>query len=228
MKRIDEVIEVANENDRYGEPHIFEEADADDRWMIHVAKYHERRRAILRPRLPRFPRDTQGSSSDMADGSKGKNMGTRDFSNTNGSSAIESDSSDDEDMEEVADDAERECILKIFEDFPTVIQKARHLPAVDSDDHGIMVMSNPESGWSHIDPEKLPPRIRQYLAKFTILDAVAFPDGVYPDLSLNGGGSHRWLLATARKEFICDTSTQNVWYRPIENNKQPNSPQQPL
>lgn len=164
----------------------------------------------------------------MADGSKGKNVGTEDFFNTNGSSAIESDSSDDGDMEAVADDAEREWILKIFEDFPTVIQRARHLPAIDSDSHGIMTMSNPESGWFRIDPEKLPPRIKQYLAEFTVLDAAAFPDGVYPDLALNGGGSHRWLLATARKEFICDTSTLNVWYRPLNNGNQPNSPQQPL
>lgn len=305
MRRIDEVIHVADENDRYGEPHIFEEADADDRWIAHVAQHHERRRAVARPRYQvwklgaqsaasqqltaenlalvnasnrsdagadvsetllrikgrtrdaaqpkasssspgssahssrataasttrtrlRFPRDTQGSSSDITDGSKGKNMVTKDFFNTNGSSAIESDSSDDGDMEAVEDDAEREWILKIFEDFPTVIQKARHLPAIDSDDHGIMVMSNRESGWFHIDPEKLPPRIRQYLAEFTVLDAAAFPDGVYPDLALNGGGSHRWLLATARKEFICDTLTLNVWYRPLGNNNQTNSSQQPL
>lgn len=306
MRRIDEVIHVADENDRYGEPHIFEEADADDRWITHVAQHHERRQAVARPRYQvwklgaqsaasqpltaenlalvnasnhpdagadigetlsrvqgrtrdaahhkasssspgssahssrataassttrtrlRFPRDSQGSSSDMADRSKGKKMGTEDFFNTNSSSAIESDSSDDGDMEAVADDAEREWILKLFEDFPTVIQKARHLPAIDSDDHGIMTMSNRESGWFHIDPEKLPPRIRQYLAEFTVLEAAAFPDGVYPDLALNGGGSHRWLLATARKEFICDTLTLNVWYRPLNNGNQPSSPRQPL
>lgn len=91
-----------------------------------------------------------------------------------------------------------------------------------------MIISNPESGWSHLDSARLPPRVRKYLAEFTVLNAAAFPDGVYPDLAPNGVDSHRWLLATARKEFICDTSTLDVWYRSLDHTQQSRPPQQPL
>lgn len=302
LKSIDEVIHITDENDRYGEPRSFEESDANGRWMLRVAEYHERCRAIAIPpdgsqsavsqqllspenlaigllRIPPgpdggadqtpglvdgrnrgtvqpeasqfspglsaqlsqatadslttqsrpcFSRDTQDSHGRVAEGSKENNKGTEAICNTNDSSAVESDSSDDEGIDADADDREQERIYQLFEDFPTCIQKARHLPAIDSDDHGIMIISNPEAGWSHVDPVRLPPRIRKYLAEFTVLEAAAFPDGVDPDLELNGAGSHRWLLATARKDFICDTSTLDVWYRSTDHSQQPKPPQQPL
>lgn len=265
MRRIDEVIQIADENDRYGEPHTFEEVDADDRWTLHVAEHHERRRAAARA-LNRVrawgkqssvseqqplseylalendheSRDadsdanrTASTSQDAPDGHSRKKESQKlpqSPFGTNGSAIFESDSSDDEDLDSDAhaDDAARERILQLFEDFPTCVQKARHLPNIDSDDHGIMIISNPESGWSHIEPARLPPRIQQYLAEFTVLKAAAFPDGVYPDLALHGEGSHRWLLATARKEFICDTSTQDVWYRSLDHAHQTTPSQPPL
>lgn len=259
MGRIDEVIQIADENDRYGEPHTFEEVDANDRWVLHVAEHHERRRAAARA-LNRVrawgtqgavseqqplseylalenARESRDADSDAPDGHssvagrKKKNQKLpQSLFDPNGSAILESDSSDDEDLESGAhaDDAAREGILQLFEDFPTCIQKARHLPNIDSDDHGIMIISNPESGWGHIEPARLPPRIQQYLAEFTVLKAAAFPDGVYPDLALHGEGSHRWLLATARKEFICDTSTQDVWYRSLDHAHQTTSSQPPL
>ncbi|KKY39941.1 hypothetical protein UCDDA912_g00094 [Diaporthe ampelina] len=312
LSTIDEFIEVANENDRYGEPLVFEEADADGRWMLHVAELHERRWAIAKRKSedrvwnsgsqtaasqkqplsknlalgsphdaaddaddadadgdetlgsvlgqsrdtmqPDFPfsspesgahlsgplarskssthirtpisRDTPQGHSDSADRNKENNRIPRSLFDKNGLGAFESDSSDDEDMD--ADDAEREQIFQLFEDFPTCIRKARHIPAIDNDNHGIMVISNPESGWSHIDPARLPPRVQKYLAEFTVLDAAAFPDGVYPDLALNGGNSHRWLLATARKEFVCDTWTLDVWYKSLTHMHQTKNPRRPL
>lgn len=309
LRRIDEVIEIADENDRYGEPDIFEEADADGRWMLHVAEHHELCREITRARCPvchlgaqvgvsqrqpksenlalgtphnaaadtdadadknfdfvhsqsreivqpegsssstkpcahlsgpqartessanRRPpnsRDTPNVHSDVADRNKENHKRTQSLIDTNNSGTFDSDSSDDEDMSADADDAEQERIFRLFEDFPTCIQKARHLPAIDNDGHGIMIVSNPESGWSHIEPARLPPRVREYLAEFTILKAMAFPDGVYPNLALDGPGSRRWLLATARKEFICDTSTLDVWYRSLDHTHQSKPPQQPL
>lgn len=302
MERIDEIILIPNENDRYGEPHIFEEADAGDRWVLHDAEHHERRHGVVEPlnhvrdlgtsfamsqqqpssedlalgtphnapdvdadaddtlglshgqiretvqpesssfssgcdaRLSRATSstaksgqisspETQNSHSDLADRNKENNSGSQVVSNTNGASATGSDSSDDEGVDAAAAEAKHEQILQLFEDFPTLIQKARHLPAIDSE---IMTTSNPESGWSHIDPARLPPRVRKYLAEFTVLDAAGFPDGVYPDLALNGGGSHRWLLATGRKEFVCNTSTLDVWYRFLDQPPQSKSPQQPL
>ena len=152
------------------------------------------------------------------------------FSDPRDSRAIESDSSDDKDTESNADadDAEREPISQLFEDFPTCIQKSRNANAVDSDEYGIMTISNPGSGWSQIDRAILPPRIAKYLAGFTRRDAAAFPDSVDPDLATNGEDSHRWLLATARKEFICDTSTLDVWYRSRADAQQTAPPQQPL
>lgn len=307
LKRIDEVIQIKDENDRYGEPHSFEESDANGRWMLRVAEYHERCRAIAIPpdggwnlgtqsavsqqtpspenlaigliRIPPgpdegadqtlglvngrnretvqpegsqfspglsaqlsqaaadsltiqsrpcFSRDTQDSYSRVAEGGKDNNKGTEAICNANDSSAVESDSSDDEGMDADADDGEQERIFQLFEDFPTCVQKVRHLPAIDSDDHGIMLISNPEAGWSHVDPVRLPPRIRKYLAEFTVFEAATFPDGVSPDLEFNGAGSHRWLLATERKEFICDTSTLDVWYRSTDHSQQPKPPQQPL
>lgn len=164
----------------------------------------------------------------MADRNKENHKRTQSLIDTNDSCPFESDSSDDEDISADADDAEQERIFQLFEDFPTCIQKARHLPAIDNDGHGIMIISNPESGWSHIESARLPPRIRKYLAEFTILKAAAFPDGVYPNLALNGPGSRRWLLATARKEFICDTSTLDVWYRSLDHTHQSQPPEQPL
>ncbi|KAK7719792.1 hypothetical protein SLS64_001973 [Diaporthe eres] len=308
LRRIDEVIEIADENDRYGEPNIVEEADADGPWMLHVAAHHELCREIARARCPvchlgaqigvspRKPqsenlalgtahnavadtdadadktfdfvhsqshetaqpegsssspesgahlsgpqartessanrrslsRDIPNGHSDVADRNKENHKRSQSLFDTDDSGTLESDSSDDEDMSVDADDAEQERIFQLFEDFPTLIQKARHLPAIDSGDHGIMIISNPESGWSHIQPARLPPRIRKYLAEFTTLEAVAFPDGVYPDLALNGPGSRRWLLATARKEFICDTSTLDVWYRFLDHTQQSQPPKQPL
>lgn len=311
LRRIDEVIEIADENDRYGEPKIFDETDADGRWMLHVAEHHERCRETTTSRSPvchlgvqtagsqqqpqsenlalgnpsnaddddaadadanetfgfvhsqsrgtvqpegsyssqesgahssgsrartesstnrslPISRSTPNGHSDVAERNKENHKRTQSSFDTNDSGTSESDSSDDEDMSTDADDAEQERILQLFEDFPTCIQKARHLPAVDNDDHGIMIISNPESGWSHLDSARLPPRVRKYLAEFTVLKAAAFPDGVYPDLALNGAGSRRWLLATARKEFICDTSTLDVWYRSLDHTHQSTPPQQPL
>lgn len=265
MKRIDEVIQIANENDRYGEPHTFEEVDADDRWALYVAEHHERRRAAARA-LNRVrvweiqssvseqqplseylalendheSRDadsdanrTAPTSQDAPDGhsSKKENHKLPQYLfDPNESAILESDSSDDEGLESDAhaDDAAREQIFQLFEDFPTCIQKVRHLPNIASNDHCIMIISNPESGWRHIEPASLPPRIQEYLAEFTVLKAAAFPDGVYPDLALQGEGSHRWLLATARKEFICDTSTQHVWYRSLDHAHQTTPSQPPL
>lgn len=257
MSKIDEIIQVANENDRYGEPLVFEEADADGRWMLYVAERHERRQAIATPRssssspdpVVHLPgplirnksstnvntlasRDNPHGNSDVADRNKENNQTPRSFFETNGSGAFDSDSSDDEDMgaaaAAAADDAEQERIMQLFEDFPTCIQKARHLPATDSEEHGIMIISNTGSGWSHIDPARLPPRVQKYLADFTALDAATFPDSVYPDLAPNGASPRRWLLATARKEFVCDTSTLDVWYRPLAHTHQTKAPQQPV
>lgn len=302
MERIDEIVHIANEDDRYGEPHIFEEPDADGRWELHVTGYSERRRSSRRVEAPSHvensrapttssqqyslsddlaarrpdnasnaaadgargfgqdeardiaraedsslpsgsgahfsesstearPFDTQNNTdrhSDMADRNEENNENPQSF-NTTDSDASESDSSDDEDVDAEAEagGAELERIFQLFEDVPTCIQKARHLPAIDSDEHGIMAVSNPESGWNHIDRAKLPPRIQKFLAEFTLQDAAAFPDGAYPGPELNGD-SHRWLLATPRKEFICDTSTLDVWYRSLAQTYQANSPQQPL
>lgn len=304
MRRIDEVMSIPNENDLYGESHIFEEADADGRWMLHVAEAHDRRQSIARPgtlgqignsgkqgaagqqnqparnlafgnshdvvqadadaaatpgfghrqnrelvqpgnssfflqpiahssRLrsrPNNSQNTQAGHVAVADRNKENRRGPLSFADTMDSSAIESDSSDDDDMGTNAetDDAERERISKLFEDFPTCIQKARHAHAVDSDEYGIMTISNPESGWSHIERARLPPRISKYLAGFTHQHAAAFPDSVYPDLATNGADSHRWLLATARKEFICNTLALDVWYRSLADAQQTESPQQPL
>ncbi|KAI3392815.1 hypothetical protein diail_5164 [Diaporthe ilicicola] len=221
MKRIDEVILVANENDRYGEPYTFEELDADGRWALHVAGEHERRHAIVRamfgtrlsgkhvsparnePSVEARPSSSHGHNG-VTERNDENDRGPRSFFDTTDWDNVENDSSDDEAVETETPDAERERIFQLFEDVPTCIQKARHLPPIDSDDHGIMIISNRESGWKHIDPAQLPPRIKKYLAQFTRLDAAAFPDGPSSKLS---GDSHRWLLATPHKEFICDTST---------------------
>lgn len=301
MRPIDEVMSIPNVNGQYGEQHKFEEADADGRWMGHVAEVHDRRQSIARAgtwdqigssgeqgargqqnqparnlalgnshdvaqadaaaaATPGFGQrqnreivqpgvlsfflqpvthlfkpwsrsnnwqNTQAGPSKVADRNKENRKGPSYFADTMDSSAIESDSSDDDDVG-TNDDAERERISKLFEDFPTCIQKTRHAHAVDSDEYGIMTISNPGSGWSHIERVKLPPRVANYLAGFTLQHAAAFPDGVYPDLANDGADSHRWLLATARKEFICDTSTLDVWYRSLANAQQTASPQQPL
>ncbi|KAL1852049.1 hypothetical protein Daus18300_012331 [Diaporthe australafricana] len=299
MEIIDEVIQI---EDRYGEPQFFEELDADDRWIAHVAEHHERLRATARAAAallrkvgtsgssrsvwwvqyphpsndrdltdpnsaingnvveardssriesrdveradsssfpdgigthlpgrqngpqarndpsaeagPSTSHDTEDGNSGMTDGNKEIDEEPRSFFDTSDSDNAVNDSSDDNDEETEAIEAERERKLKLFEDVPTCIRKARHLPAISSDDHGIMAISNPEMGWEHIDPAQLPTRIHKYLAEFTLLDATAFPDGACPDVKLNSD-SHRWLLATPQKEFICDTSTVDVWFRYI-------------
>ncbi|KAH8775531.1 hypothetical protein F5883DRAFT_518930 [Diaporthe sp. PMI_573] len=319
LGRINETIILRNEKDWNRKPQIFEEADADDRWMDHVDEVHKRLQAMyaadaalnhvgnsggqsavgqqnqpteklvlgnshgaahadagaaatpgfghrqtrqivqpsfsprpitrsFRPRAkPHRSPSNQGGPSNVADTSKetdkNKNdinkeddrnkenkRGPQSFSYTGDSSANASESSEDEDMEKNADtdEAEREGISQLFEDFPTCIQKSRNANAIDSNECGIMTISNPGSGWSQIDRAILPPRIAKYLAGFTRRDAAAFPDSVDPDLATNGEDSHRWLLATARKEFICDTSTLDVWYRSRADAQQTAPPQQPL
>ncbi|POS78083.1 hypothetical protein DHEL01_v203536 [Diaporthe helianthi] len=183
---------------------------------------------------PHHSSGTPGGSSNVDDRNKENKRGPRSFVNTmDSSAATESDSSDDEDVENNADaeDAERERVSRLFEDFPTCIQKSRNTLDIDSNEYGIMAISNHESGWSHIDPARLPPRIAKYLSGFTRSDAAAFPDSTLSGLATtNGAESRRWLLATARREFICDTSTLDVWYRPItEPQQRPHAaPQQPL
>lgn len=173
--------------------------------------------------------NTKDGNSGVTDGNKEIDREPGSFFDTSDWDNAGNDSSDDNDgeAEAEANDAERERIFQLFEDVPTCIQKARHLPAIDCDDHGIMVISNPEIGWEHIGPAKLPPRIQKYLAEFTLLDATAFPDGACPDVKLNRD-SHRWLLATPLKEFICDTSTVDVWFRYTGPTHQARPPQKPL
>lgn len=246
MDRIDEVIRIPNENDLYGELHKFEEDDSDGRWELHIAEVHKRRqlptarasrlqpsrspRPIRRQVGPRPSSSAQGGTRNVDDRNKENKRGPRSFSDTMNSCAVESDSSDDEDIESSADadDAERERISQLFEDFPTCIQKSRNALDIDSNEYGIMAISNQWSGWSHIDPATLPPRIEKYLSGFTRSDAAAFPDSICSDLATGGAGSHRWLLATARREFICDTLTREVWYRPIAHAQRRPPPQQPL
>ncbi|KUI57189.1 hypothetical protein VP1G_04532 [Cytospora mali] len=45
MRPIDEIIEVANENDMYGPREVFKELDADDRWVSFVDDVHKQRQA---------------------------------------------------------------------------------------------------------------------------------------------------------------------------------------
>lgn len=45
LKPIDEVIEVINENDKYGPREVFEEPDADDKWARFVDSVHSQRQA---------------------------------------------------------------------------------------------------------------------------------------------------------------------------------------
>lgn len=246
MDRIDEVIRIPKENDLYEEPHTFKEDDSDGRWELYTAEVHKRRqfptaraarlqpsrspRPIRRWGGPRLSSSTQGGPGNADDRNKENTRGPLVFSGTMNSCAIESDSSDDEDMENnaEADDAERQRISQLFEDFPTCIQKARNALEIDSNEYGIMAISNQWSGWSYIDPETLPPRIEKYLSGFTRSDAAAFPDSIFSDVATGEAGPHRWLLATARREFICDTLTLDVWYRPITNAQRRPPPQQPL
>ncbi|ROW11273.1 hypothetical protein VMCG_01362 [Cytospora schulzeri] len=48
MRPIDEIIEVVNENDRYGPREVFEEPDADGRWACFVEDVHRKRQAAVR------------------------------------------------------------------------------------------------------------------------------------------------------------------------------------
>lgn len=246
LDRIDEVIQVPYKNERYGEPRIFEEADSDGRWILYVAEVHERRQFLAaragRPRPSISPRpvgrqsrpclstNDQGGPSYVDDRNKENKRAPQYFSDPSNSSAIESDSSDDEDMEMngAADDAERERISQLFEDFPTCIQKSRNAHDTNNSEYGIMAISNAGSRWTHIDRAKLPPRIVKYLTGFTHREAAAFPDSASSDLAAKGIEPHRWLLATARREFICDTTTLNVWYRPLADAQQTAPSQQPL
>lgn len=217
-------------NDGFGNSHDVAQADAataaTSGWNSSLFLQPVAR--LFRPRSrPNNSQNTQAGPSNVADRNKENRGGPLSFADTMDSSAIESDSSDDDDMG-TNTDTERERISKLFEDFPTCIQKTRHAHSVDSEEYGIMTISNPGSGWSHIDRAILPPRIAKYLEGFTHQHAAAFPDSVYPDLAINGADSHRWLLATARKEFICDTSTLDVWYRSLADAQQTASPQQPL
>jgi hypothetical protein len=293
MRRIDEIIEIPNENDRYGEPHIFEEADSEGRWMDHVARVHERRHlqyqanggslnntgrsegqtaphqqhrlmeniatidshgaARAPPGAPATPgvghrplwpvtrsfghrvrpnhsTGSQAGPSNVADRNKENQRAPLSFSDTGDSSAIVSDDSDDEGTESTTDaeDGELERISQLFQDFPTCIQKSRNANAIDCDEYGTMTASNPGTGWSHVDRARLPPRVAAYLRGFTAHDAAAFPDHACPEPATNGAAPHRWLLATALREFICDTSTLDVWYRPRPEAQRAVPAQQPL
>ncbi|KAK7737453.1 hypothetical protein SLS53_006526 [Cytospora paraplurivora] len=45
MKPVDEIIEIVNENDRYGPREVFDEHDADGRWACFVDDIHKQRQA---------------------------------------------------------------------------------------------------------------------------------------------------------------------------------------
>jgi hypothetical protein len=297
MRTIDEIIEVVNENDRYGPREVFEEPDADGRWACFVDEVHRQRQAAVRASTPantpwelgykcqeRYLADTcrfgepdydskddgdvvrcsvgyerrdaeqagssarsgfHGPGSNIAETSK-ESKGTpirpgpstlsqssppepqqihndenyrptevfvaRSFFDKSGWSEAPDDSESSEDDEEAeTEEAESDRILKLFEDFPTCVERTERAAPLD-EEYGAAAMRDPASQWTAIEGYKLPRRIREHLADLSISDAQACPSSRGPDAALDSD-AHRWLFTTPHHQFVFDMLTMNMWYR---------------
>lgn len=297
MRTIEEIIEVVNENDRYGPREVFEEPDADGRWACFVDEVHRQRQAAVRASTPantpwelgykcqeRYLADTcrfgepdydseddddaircsvgyQGRDAEQAGASSrlcfhgpGSNIvetsedskGTpirsgsstlsqsspsepqqfhndenyrptavseaRSFLDKSGWSEAPGDSESSEDDEEAeTEEAESGRILKLFEDFPTCVERTERAAPLD-EEYGAAAMRDPASQWTTIEGYKLPRRIREHLADLSIADAQACPSSKGLDAVLNSD-AHRWLFTTPHHQFVFDMLTMNMWYR---------------
>lgn len=298
MRPIDEIIEVVDENDKYGLRDVFEEPDADDRWARFVDDIHRKRQAkawcptaadlSLELKLGYQPRpvtnkhhskesDSDSDSEDdgvvrcsvenkcrdreLAGGSSRPSRPDRDGPSSSRrpplsqASPIEphqirndendrpteiaearsffdkfgwetpdddSESSEDDDEEVEAKEAECERVFKLFEDFPTCVQRTERLASCD-EEYGAMAISTPDSQWTPIEAFKLPQRIREYLADLSVSNACGSQSDKGPAINLD---PHCWFFATPHNEFVFDIATMNMWYRPLDLSGQAELPYQ--
>ncbi|KAJ4394639.1 hypothetical protein N0V93_003858 [Gnomoniopsis smithogilvyi] len=112
----------------------------------------------------------------------------------------------------VADDldAEQDRLAAVFADFPTCINMTKHLSGIDDEHYGLLAIIQ-DAAWSQISGESLTARVRQWIADFTINNAIV-RNGNHSE-NMATSDSHIWLFATPGYEFICNTVTLHVWYR---------------
>lgn len=136
----------------------------------------------------------------------------RSFFDKSGWSAATDDSESSEDDEEAeTEEAESDRILKLFEDFPTCVERTERTASLD-EEYGAIAMCDPASQWTTIEGYKLPRRVREYLADLSIANAQASQSSKDPDAELDSD-AHRWLFTTPHTEFVFDMLAMNMWYR---------------
>lgn len=119
-------------------------------------------------------------------------------------------SEDDEDG--TKHNAESKRIHKLFKKFSSRIQRKQRVTELD-EEYGDTAVRTPASQWFPIEGNKLPRRVRLYIAHLSIANAQPCRLGVGPGSGANSD-AHRWLIVTNRDEFVFDMLTMTAWTRP--------------
>ncbi|CAN8099407.1 unnamed protein product [Discula destructiva] len=106
---------------------------------------------------------------------------------------------------------ERECDDAVFADFPTCLTRSQHLSPVDDEEYGLMAIAQ-DSTWKHLSFDGLPTRVRRWIADFTIGNAMVPSASSAYNIAM--ADCHTWLFATPATEFVCNTVSFDMWYRP--------------